>query len=53
MLNDIVEENEGVSVSMQVTSYLTKPMIPRHESAIMYWAANQSHLPVLVQVVGI
>ncbi len=40
-------------MSMQVTSYLTKPVIPRHESAIMYWAANQSHLPVLVQVVGI
>lgn len=37
-------------MSMQVASYLAELVIPRHESALTYWAANQGRLPELVQV---
>ncbi|KAI2647742.1 Zinc finger BED domain-containing protein 4 [Labeo rohita] len=54
MFSEIVEENgtvtDSASVSAQVSSYLAEPVIPRHESALTYWAANQCRLPVLAQV---
>uniref|UniRef100_A0A671P1N0 BED-type domain-containing protein n=1 Tax=Sinocyclocheilus anshuiensis TaxID=1608454 RepID=A0A671P1N0_9TELE len=54
IFNEIVQENgtvaENASVSTQVASYLAEPVIPRHESALTYWAANQGRLPELAQV---